>query len=321
MKENNNVFLYNLKMAIKDFTNFITVKSIKEYEVTDSISGDMIGFYNSYTYLNYAFNVIYSKEFYQGRFDMKKLILKYDFVWSKDQEKLNTIYFLLSNLIKIIEGNVFYSKFAAKILQERVKFETYNFNLKNLESYELANFLMLIVYEPMINYVESQEEILKSIFTKYDNEELNNMFYNLDYFSRKIVPAICMGKQTYSVDCDYDDNVYMKVSAIRISDRRSKELYQDLRDIITQIFPKQKDVIFPISNQSSLSSFMFSDDNINFKDFIKLIIKNKTWPDFIKNIRQKGSEFMTLKYWQSKIMSNIGNMILMYLERDKNPNL
>ncbi len=38
---------------------------------------------------------------------MKKLILKYDFVWSKDQEKLNTIYFLLSNLIKIIEGSVF----------------------------------------------------------------------------------------------------------------------------------------------------------------------------------------------------------------------
>ncbi|WP_375317715.1 hypothetical protein [Spiroplasma endosymbiont of Virgichneumon dumeticola] len=44
MKENNNVFLYNLKIAIKDFTNFITVKSTKEYEVTDTISGDMIGF-------------------------------------------------------------------------------------------------------------------------------------------------------------------------------------------------------------------------------------------------------------------------------------
>ncbi|WP_342276239.1 hypothetical protein [Spiroplasma endosymbiont of Nebria brevicollis] len=289
-------------MAIKDFTNFITVKPIKEYEVTDTISGDMIGFYNSYTYLNYAINVIYSKEFYQGRFEMEKLILKYDFAWSKDQEKLNTIYFLLSNLIRIIEGNIFYSKFAIEILQDPVQLPVeiinYNFKLKNLESYELANFLMLIVYEPMINYVESQEEILKSIFTKYDNEQLNNMFYDLDYFSRKIVPAVCMGKQTYSTDCDYDDdNVYMKVSAIRMSDKKSKELYQNLRNIIVQIFPKQKDVIFPISNQSSLSSFMFSDNNINFKDFIKLIIKNKTWPDFIKNVRQKGSEFMTLRYW------------------------
>lgn len=322
MNENNNVFLYNLKMAIKDFTNFITVKPITQYEATDDIANDMIVFYNSYSYLNYAINVIYSKEFYQkGFFDVKKFLLNYEFAFNKDQEKLNTIYFIFPNLIKIIEGHVFYSKFCTKILkypanQLSTKLLNNNRNLKNLESYELANFLMLVVYEPMLNYVESQKEILQTIFIKSDSQQLNKMFYELDLLSRKMIHVICSGKKQYSNDCD--DNVYMKVRDIRVSDKNIKILYQNLRDIIIEIFPKQKDVRFPISNQSSLSFFIFNDNNINFKDFIKLIVKNETWPDFIKNIKEKGSEYMTLKYWHAKIMSNIGNMILMHLENDKN---
>lgn len=99
------------------------------------------------------------------------------------------------------------------------------------------------------------------------------MFYELYFFSCKIIPAVCTGKQQYTNDCD--NNVYIKVSAIRISDTKSKLLYQSLRKVIVQIFSKQKNVIFPISNKSSLSSFIFSDNDINFKDFIKLIIKNQ----------------------------------------------
>lgn len=261
MNENNNVFLYNLKMAIKDFTNFITVRPIEEYKETESIAGDMIIFCNSYNYLNYAVNVIYSKEFYQeGYFDVKEFLLKYDFSWNKDEEKSNTISFLFPNLIRIIEGNVFYSEFCTKILeypttnQLSINLLINSRNLKNLESYELGNFLMILVYEPMVNYVKSQKETLQSIFTKYDKQQLNNMFYELDFFSRKIIPAICTGKQQYTNDCD--DNVYIKVSAIRISDTESKLLYQSLRKVIVQIFSRQKNVIFPISNKSTLSSFI-----------------------------------------------------------------
>lgn len=57
---------------------------------------------------------------------------------------------------------------------------------------------------------------------------------------------------------------------------------------------------------------MFSEPNINFKECIKLIIKNSNWNDFIKDIRNK-SEFMVLNNWSSKFNAHIGNLILMQI--------
>ncbi|WP_286642874.1 hypothetical protein [Spiroplasma ixodetis] len=57
---------------------------------------------------------------------------------------------------------------------------------------------------------------------------------------------------------------------------------------------------------------MFSEPNINFKECIKLIIKNKIWTDFVKDIKNK-SKFMILNNWQIKFNAHIGNMILMQI--------
>lgn len=57
---------------------------------------------------------------------------------------------------------------------------------------------------------------------------------------------------------------------------------------------------------------MFVEPNINFKECIKLIIKNENWTDFVKDIKNK-SEFMVLNNWSSKFNAHIGNLILMQI--------
>lgn len=323
MIEDNNLFLYNLKTAIKEFTNFITTNKIVPYGKDNIFCQEMLFFHSNYNFLNYAINVIYSQEFFKkGAFNLQLFIKKYEFSWIKDQEKLNTTYFIFMNLLKIIEGNVFYAKFCEKILkypsnQLSLTLLKNNRNLKMLETYELAQLLMMLVYEPMVNYVKLQFNHLKIMFINYDSEKLKQIFYDLGYYSQKIIAVICANKPQQYIS-NLVNNIYIKVSDIRISDYHLKDLYLGLRTNILLIFPKQKDVTFNINNQSPLANAMFSDDDINFKDFIKLIIKSKNWSEFIKNVKAKNSKYMTLKYWSNKIMSNIGNMILMNLNKEDN---
>lgn len=321
MIENNNLFLFNLKCAIKCFVNFISDKKIEPYEITNKISGDMIEFYSEYKFLSYSINVLYSQDFLKkGSINLLEFFQKYEFSWIKDKEKYNTAHFIFNKLLKIIEGNVFYAKFSKHILkypanQLSAKLLKNNRNLKMLQPQELANFLMLLIYEPMVQYVEFQNEKFKKLFVKYKGEEIIQIFYDLDYFSREIIPYICNNKPQYINN--FDDNFYIKVSSLRISDREVKELYNGLRENILIVFQKPKNVNFTISNQSPLTNMMFKEKNINFQDFIKLIIKNNTWPDFVKNIKSKNTKYMTLKYWRVKIMSNIGNILLMNLGKNE----
>ena len=318
MLENNNLFLYNLKAAIKYFTNFITTKKVKPYQTNTNNKLDMILFYSSYHFLTYSINVIYSNVFFNNRkINVKELFHKYDFAWCKEIEKCNTAYFLFNNLLKIIDGNEFYAKFCAHMLKYpanelSAKLLKNNKNLKMLELHECANFLMLLIYEPMVHYVELKKSQSKLPCKEYANEKLQQIFYDLDYYARKLIPVITLNKQQYVTNVD--DNIYIKVSSITsFSNFEIKELYHGLRTNILLIFPKQKDVSFFVNNNSPLTSTMFNDRNINFKEFIKLIIKNKTWFDFIKNIKEKKSKYMSIKYWEIKIMANLGNIILMNL--------
>lgn len=321
MTESNNLFLFYLKSAIKCFVNFISVKKVERYEITDKMSGEMIEFYSNYNFLAYSINILYSKDFFKkDSINLLVVLKKYEFSWIRDKEKYNTVHFIFTNLLKIIEGNVFYAKFSKNILkypanQLSAKLLRNNRNLKILQPQELANFLMLLIYEPMVEYVKFQNENFKESFANYKSEDIIKIFYHLDYFSRKIVPYICNNKPQYT--SSVDNNCYIKVSSLRISDRDVKDLYNGLRENILMVFQKPKDVNFNISNQSPLTNAMFRDKNINFEDFIKLIIKNDNWSGFVKNIKNKNSKYMALKYWQVKIMSNIGNIILMNLRKNE----
>lgn len=161
----------------------------------------------------------------------------------------------------------------------------------------------------MVNYVNTKK-YLKDIFASYSQEELKEKWYDIDYFSKKLIISVAENQDFYTDDFDKRD--YIKIKSLKMSNHDCKKIYKWLRENILILFKKQKDVNFYIQAYSPWMDAMFVEPNINFKECIKLIIKNENWTDFVKDIKNK-SKFMVLNNWSSKFNAHIGNLILMQI--------
>lgn len=325
----NNAFLLQLKSAIKSYTKFLIKNVDTVYKETDFVTGEIMNFYNDYLCLSYAMTLLYYNAFFPcPKKDFIEQVQKFNLPWFKISNKLSSAIFILMNLLKNINGLYFYEKYTESILKKdtRCTNEKSNYSeweifrltvwlnqderIEILNENEIAQLLMIIIYEPMVNYVNTKKNHLNDIFASYSQEELKEKWYDIDYFSKKLIISVAENQDFYTDDFDKRD--YIKTKSIKMSNHDCKKNYKGLRENILIIFKRQKNVNFYIQAYSPWMDAMFVEPNINFKECIKLIIKNENWTDFVKDIKNK-SEFMVLNNWSSKFNAHIGNLILMQI--------
>ncbi len=98
----------------------------------------------------------------------------------------------------------------------------------------MAQLLMIAIYEPMVNYVNAKKNYLNNIFASYSQEELKEKWYDVDYYTRKLIAEVAKNQDYYTNDFDKKD--YIKTKSIKLNNHNCKEFYTRLRENILIIF-------------------------------------------------------------------------------------
>ncbi|WP_286642875.1 hypothetical protein [Spiroplasma ixodetis] len=75
---------------------------------------------------------------------------------------------------------------------------------------------------------------MNNIFASYSQEELKEKWYDVDYYTRKLIAEVAKNQDYYTNDFDKKD--YIKTKSIKLNNHNCKEFYTRLRENILIIF-------------------------------------------------------------------------------------